>query len=53
VSWPQVTIIVLWTIGLMMHLLENGKPMAGKYNFFAKCAAVGLHFWILSAGGSR
>lgn len=49
-SWPQITIIVLWAMGLTIHALKHGQPM-GKYHFVAKAVAVCIMAALLTAGG--
>lgn len=50
-GWPEVTVIVLYTLVMGMTLAMHGKPRTGNYNFGASLLGVGLLFALLYAGG--
>lgn len=50
-EWPQITVIVVWILGLVMHGANHGKLMEQKYNFFIKQIAVSIWVWLLYMGG--
>lgn len=50
-GWPQWIYCFFVMLGLMVHAVENGKPLKGDYNVTAR--ALGAAFWgvILWQGG--
>lgn len=50
-QWPQVTWIVLAAMGLTVHIVNQGKPLEGRYNPWFKLLTIGIYYWLLSSGG--
>ncbi|WP_156129088.1 hypothetical protein [Chitinibacter sp. ZOR0017] len=50
-SYPQLIWLALNGIALGIALSEHGKPKTGKHSFWSTLIAVGLGYWIVSAGG--
>ena len=49
--WPQITIIVLWTIHITAHLVNHGKPRTGNFSFWWALVNIGGLWYIYNAGG--
>ncbi len=49
--WPQVTMIVVLSIGLYTELVRHGEPETGRHNFWAYLFGVVIEIIILKAGG--
>lgn len=51
--WPQVTLIIIWTLRLMLHAVKNGElyDPPGKYNLGATVIGLGVTATILYCGG--
>lgn len=56
-GWPQITIIVLWALGLGIHIARHGqvqkdaKGSALRYNWVVMLISRAILLWILWAGG--
>jgi hypothetical protein len=48
--WPQITLIVLFTIHLTVVLLNDGKPR-GKYSIGSSLLDTAILFALLYCGG--
>lgn len=48
--WPQITMIVLITLGLGVNLAEHGKPRT-PHNFIVSLISAGISVALMSAGG--
>ncbi len=47
----QITLIIIWAIGLLIASNEHGKPKTGTNNFWHMFIAIVLNFAILWWGG--
>jgi len=41
-----IALIVLWILGLGVHLGNHGKPKKEKYNFWGALIGLALNFWL-------
>ena len=48
--WPQITMIVIMTVGAAYTLAHHGKPRS-LHNFWSKAIGIGIYAGILTAGG--
>ena len=49
--WPQVTMIVVISLGLYKELVLHGEQEKGKHNFWAYLFGAVIEIIILKAGG--
>ena len=49
--WPQLTMIVLYAIGIGIAIAKNGEPKNENHNAFTVILASALGLWILYMGG--
>lgn len=50
-AWPQVVVIVLFAIGLGIHLARHGTTSPYKWNFGTRLVHVAIWASLLWAGG--
>jgi hypothetical protein len=48
--WPQITLIVLFALGLGIGVAQHGQPQ-GPNNFWTTAIATALQLGLLIAGG--
>jgi hypothetical protein len=49
--WPQITMIVLLSLGAGMHIMKHGEPRTEKYNMFYQFVGIGITVTLLYFGG--
>lgn len=49
-NWPQITLIVLFALGLGLEMAKHGQPQ-GDHNFWTTAIATALQVGLLIAGG--
>lgn len=49
--WPQITYIVLMSMGLTGSIFLHGKERTDKYNFFIKLGSITITIIVLYCGG--
>ena len=50
-NWPQITLIILYTLSLGISIERHGKNKTGRYNFWIDLIASIIVFTILYIGG--
>jgi soluble lytic murein transglycosylase-like protein len=50
-GWPQITVIILFAIGLGVELAKHGKPRTGKHSFWWSLFGNVITIWLLWCGG--
>lgn len=50
-GWPQIVIIVSFSIGLALELLLDGVETKQKHSFLGKLIGTAITVWILHMGG--
>ena len=48
-GWPQITLIVLMTLSVSVHLMKDGETT--KYSFFGAVFGTAINLMILIKGG--
>lgn len=49
-AWPQIVVIILFTITATISLAQHGQPK-GNWNFLATLFDIIIMCWLLGAGG--
>lgn len=50
-SWPQITLLCLWFMGLGCIATQHGQPKTGNHNFAVSALAVVIESTLLYFGG--
>ncbi len=48
---PQILVVMFLILGVIVHIVNHGKPIDGYYNGIAKFIANSIWAWILYEGG--
>lgn len=49
--WPQLTVIILMSMGVSLNLILHGQPKKDNYSIWWCLFGDGLHLWLLTQGG--
>lgn len=50
-NWPQITMAVLYAIGVGFSIAKHGEPRTGTHNMWNSLISVLLGIWLLNEGG--
>jgi hypothetical protein len=49
--WPQIVMIVLYSLGIALELGKHDEPKTGRHNVFSTLIASAIGVWLLHMGG--
>lgn len=49
--WPQYTVIGLWALSVLVHGINQGEPIKGKWNPWWRLVGVFINATLLYFGG--